>query len=70
VSEVVVAHAGREDQIIVGDGLLAEGHGAALYLHARDLAQEHAGIALAAQHAPDRPGDIARRQRRGRDLVE
>ena len=70
VSEVVVARAGREDQVIVGDGLLPEGHGAALYIHARDLAQEHAGIALAAQHAPDRPGDIARRQRRGRDLVE
>ena len=37
---------------------------------ARDIAEHDVDIPVAAEDAADRPGDIGRRQRRGRDLIE
>ena len=35
-----------------------------------DLGHQHRGVALPAQDVPDRPRDLGRRERRGRDLIQ
>ena len=71
VVEVGVVGAGRDDQRVVGDRP-AVGHQdlAALRIEADRLAEDDRRVALLAQDRAQRLGDVAGRQRAGRDLVE
>ncbi len=73
VSEVGVRGAGRDDQRVVRDLLDLVGdhpHRALLEVDVVDDAEQHAHIALLAEHRAQRRRDLPRRQHAGRDLVE
>ena len=73
VSEVGVRGAGRDDQRVVRDLLDLVGdhpHRALLEVDVVDDAEQHAHIALLAEHRAQRRRDLPRRQDAGRDLVE
>ena len=76
VAEVGVVRAARDDQRVVGHRFRCrqiadrpEDHLAPLEVEALDLGEQHAHVAVALEHRPQRIGDLARRQRAGRDLV-
>ena len=73
VSEVGVRGAGRDDQRVVRDLLDLVGdhpHRALLEVDVVDDAEQHAHVALPAEHRAQRGRDLPRRQDAGRDLVE
>ena len=76
VAEVGVVRAAGDDQRVVGHRLgcrqagdRSKDHLAPLEVEACDLGEQHAHVAVALEHRPQRIGDLARRQRAGRDLV-
>ena len=75
VAEVRVARAGGDDQRVVGDGQrlrvrrLRE-HLPAHDVEAGDVREHDPDVALALEHRAQRDGDLAGRERAGRDLVE
>ena len=70
VAEIGVRRAGRDDQIVIRqvDRLRAQELGG--LIDAGHVGHQHGRIGLAAQDVADRPGDVGRRERRGRDLIE
>ena len=71
VVEVGVVGAGRDDERVVGDrAAVGEQDLAPLGVDADRLAEDDRRVALLAQDRAQRLGDVARRQRAGRDLVE
>ena len=72
VTEVRVARAGADDQEVVVERRrrrTARRRRRSTSMRA-DLAEQHADVARAAEHPADRRGDVARRQRRRRHLIE
>ena len=71
VAEVRVGHAGRHDQVVVGDGIALGEDDVLLRSGDRSDGPQHdLDIALAPEDPADRRGDIARAQRCRRHLVE
>ena len=71
VVEVGVVGAGRDDERVVGDrAAVGQQDLAPLGVDADGLAQDDRRVALLAQDGAQRLGDVAGRQRAGRDLVE
>ena len=71
VAEVGVVGAGRDDERVVGDrAAVGQQDLALLRVEADGLAEDDRRVALLAQDRAQRLGDLARRQRAGRDLVE
>ena len=70
MAKIGMHRAGRDHQIVVrqvaGIGVNALLRG----IDAADIGHQHGGVFLRLQDMADRPGDIGRRQRRGRDLIE
>ena len=71
MAEIGVLRPGRQHQVIVALGCPKPGLDPACRgIDAGHLVEQYRGVPLMAQHGPDRLGDIGRRQRRGRDLVQ
>ena len=70
VAEIGVGRAGSQHEIVVGNVDGVGVHDALAGVDAANLRHQHGGILLLAQDVADRPGDVGRRQRRGRHLVE
>ena len=70
VAEVRVRRAGRHDEVIERERPVVKLDLVLRDVHAGDLGEQHAYVALAAQYRADRPRDVRRRQARGRDLVQ
>ena len=71
VAEVLVTGAGRDDQRVVGDRpAVRQDDLAPVGIEPDRLAEEHGRVPVAAQDRAQRLGDVARRERPGRDLVE
>ena len=74
VAEVGLSRAGRDDEGVVGRDALAPdrgvGDGARLEVDVGDLAEQHRGVLLPAQHLTRRGRDLALGEDAGRDLVE
>src|SRR4029079_6399701 len=65
------ARSGRDDQRVVGDRAAVGQVDLALYgIEPDRLAQQHRRVAAAAEDAAQRLGDVARRDRARRDLVQ
>ena len=62
--------AGRQDQVVVGDGLIVHEHKPLLYIHACHLPQHHFRVFLLPEYAADGCADISRGDPGGRDLVQ
>jgi len=67
----MVFRAGREDQPVI----VLSGTGAGLddlrrWIDADYLVEQYRRVGLAAEDRADRFGDVGRRQRRGRDLIQ
>ena len=73
VAEVGVVRAAGDDQRVVRAADRAQCNqaciSAAVEVEVGDLGQQHAHVALAPEDGAERVGDLARRQRAGRDLV-
>jgi len=70
-AEITMARARSDHQVIPRNGAAAFGmHDARLTVDAGDSVEQDARVFLAAQDVADRPGDIGRRQRRRRNLVQ
>jgi hypothetical protein len=62
---------GRDDEIIVRQRFRAAEQNAAVGgVHAGHFRQQDRRVVLPAQDVADRPGDVGRRQRRGRNLIQ
>ena len=70
MAEIGVRRAGRDDQRVVGDRARSDQDAPPRGIDAGHLRHQHGRVRLLAQDVPDRPGDIGRRQRGGRDLIE
>ena len=70
VAEVGVRGAGRDDEEVVRHHAVAEQHALAAHVDGGRLAEDHPGVLLPAEDAPDGRRDVARVQRRRRYLVE
>ena len=71
VAEPGVDRPGRQDEVIVVDRAGIADADLALHLvDPFDLAEHHRDVLVRAEQRADRRGDVGRRQRRGRDLVE
>jgi hypothetical protein len=70
VTEVGMRRACRDHEIVVRNWTRAGLNGSPCEVDAADLRHQHRRIALLPQDVPDRPSDLGRRQRGGRDLVE
>ena len=70
VPEIGLLRAGCDDQVIERDAVPFAYHFVARGVDAGNVRQHDAHIEPAAKHGSDRPCDVGRRQRRGRDLVE
>ena len=71
VVEIGVVGAGRDDERVVGDrSAVGDQDLAPLGIQTDRLAEDDRRVALLAQDRAQRLGDVARRQRPGRDLVE
>ena len=70
VAEVGVGRARGEHEIVVGDAHRIDLHEPFASINGADLGHQHGRVLLLAQNVADRPGDVGRRERRGRDLVE
>ena len=69
--EVRVARAGRNDQIVVGQLGAARQYGdAPLRVDLLHLGHQDFRILLLAEKPPNGRGDVRRRERRGRDLIQ
>jgi hypothetical protein len=69
--EIAVGGARREDQVVERQRrAVGEPNGAAVHVDARDFAQTDVHVRVAGQDAADGFGDVGRRKRRGRHLVE
>jgi hypothetical protein len=70
VSEIGVARAGRHDQKVVVERTFVEQQPLARQVDAARFGQEHLGVLLTPQDAPDRDRDVTGVQRGGRDLIQ
>jgi len=71
VSEIGVPRAGSENQIVVRDlGAVGERHLFLVAIDGHDVTHQRAHVVPLVDEVADRPGDLGRRQRRGRHLVE
>jgi hypothetical protein len=70
VSEISVRGSGGDDQIVVFDLAVVEDDTPACYVDLSGLVEDYPHVSLASQNPSDRPGDVARIQSGGRDLVE
>ena len=71
MAEIGAASAGRQHEVVVADGLaVGQAHGLGGGIDARHFAEHDLYRLLAAEDAADGLGDVGRRQRRRRDLVE
>ena len=71
MTEVRVARAGGDDEIVVGDcGTVREQHPPAGNVDGVRLAKQHANVRRPPDNPPDRRRDVAGRQRGGGHLIE
>jgi hypothetical protein len=71
MTKETVGGAGSQDQIVVREFLaIAQPHAAARGIHADYFRHQHRGIVEAAQEHAARGGDLGRRQRRRRHLIQ
>ena len=70
VSEIGVRRSGRNHEVVVGNRACSGLNQPPGKIEAGNLRHQHCCVALLAQHVPDGPSDLGRRQRSGRHLVE
>ena len=70
VAEVRVRRPGRDDQEVVVERAVGQQQSIALAVDPDGLGEQHLDVLLPAQDPADRRGDVARRERRHRHLVE
>ena len=71
MAEIAVAGARGDDQRVVGNRASnSEAHDAGRRIHARHHPEYGRDVLAVVEHRSDRPRDLRRRQRRGRDLVQ
>ena len=70
LAEVMVMRPGGHEEGVVIEGTVTQQDAVAGGVEAGDLGHQHDGIPLAAQDGPQRRGDVGRRQRPGRYLIE
>jgi hypothetical protein len=70
VAEVALARAGRQHERVVLQAVAPARDDAPLRIDRGDVAQQHLGVGLMAQHAANRRADIGRGEFRCRDLIE
>ena len=70
VSEVRVGRPGGDDQEVVVDHAVGQEQAIALAVHADGLREQHFDVLLPAENPADRRGDVARRERRHRHLIQ
>ena len=68
--KVTVTCARRQDQVVVGDGLIVQEYPLGLCIHPCHLAHEHLGVLLFAEHAANGGRDFCRGEHAGRHLVQ
>ena len=71
MAEIGVSRAGRQHQRIEVDGrTVIEPDPSRVFVDGLDGSEQRRDVPALAQEMPDRPGDLRRRERRGRDLIE
>ena len=70
MTEIGMRRPRRHDQVVVRDRPVRQDDRLPRHVDARGLGQHHLDVLLPAQDAADRRGDVARVQRRRRDLVQ
>ncbi len=70
VAKVVMADAGGDDQRVVGNFAVGQGHGLASGVNFFDLSHQDLGIFVAAQDGAQRRRNVSGRQAPGGDLVQ
>ena len=67
VAEIRMGRAGGEHEVVVGDAHRIDLHEPLAGINGADFGQQHRRVLLLAQNVADRPGDVGRRERRGRE---
>ncbi len=70
MSEIGVRRPGRDHERVVGDRTGSDQDAPPRDVDAGHLGHQNGCVLLLAQNVPDRPGDVGRRQRGGRHLIE